>query len=67
VGRLHCLLPWWEDATVDFMTSGGYNVVSQIKKVFSARVYYQFFCIITNISYKIINNSFLIKIFKKLF
>ncbi|KAL9276740.1 hypothetical protein ACSQ67_025753 [Phaseolus vulgaris] len=33
VGRLHCLLPWWEDATVDFMTSGGYNVVSQIKKV----------------------------------
>ncbi|WVZ24482.1 hypothetical protein V8G54_003026 [Vigna mungo] len=32
VGRLHCLFPWWEDATVDFMTSGGYNVVSQIKK-----------------------------------
>ncbi|XP_010258065.1 PREDICTED: uncharacterized protein LOC104597956 isoform X2 [Nelumbo nucifera] len=26
VGRLHCLLPWWEDATVDFMISGGYNV-----------------------------------------
>ncbi|KAF7809042.1 alpha/beta fold hydrolase [Senna tora] len=33
LGRLHCLMPWWEDATVDFMTSGGYNVVSQIKKV----------------------------------
>ncbi|CAL0312196.1 unnamed protein product [Lupinus luteus] len=33
IGRLHCLLPWWEDATVDFMTSGGYNVASQIKKV----------------------------------
>ncbi|XXG55568.1 hypothetical protein AAC387_Pa03g3210 [Persea americana] len=33
VGRLHCLLPWWEDATVDFMASGGYNVSSQIKKV----------------------------------
>ncbi|XP_027347351.1 uncharacterized protein LOC113858797 isoform X2 [Abrus precatorius] len=33
VGRLHCLLPWWDDATVDFMTSGGYNVASQIKKV----------------------------------
>ncbi|KAI4314081.1 hypothetical protein L6164_027021 [Bauhinia variegata] len=33
VGRLHCLLPWWEDATVDFMTSGGYNVSSQIKQV----------------------------------
>ncbi|KAK9272536.1 hypothetical protein L1049_002909 [Liquidambar formosana] len=33
VGRLHCLLPWWEDATVNFMKSGGYNVVDQIKKV----------------------------------
>ncbi|KAL5193185.1 2-hydroxy-6-oxo-6-phenylhexa-2,4-dienoate hydrolase [Glycine soja] len=33
IGRLHCLLPWWEDATVDFMTSGGYNVASQIEKV----------------------------------
>ncbi|KAF9591533.1 hypothetical protein IFM89_004587 [Coptis chinensis] len=30
VGRLHCLLPWWEDATVDFMISGGYNVSAQI-------------------------------------
>ncbi|KAH9607006.1 hypothetical protein KSS87_013781 [Heliosperma pusillum] len=33
IGRLHCLYPWWEDATVDFMTSGGYNVVSLIKQV----------------------------------
>lgn len=33
VGRLHCLLPWWEDATVDFMNSGGYNVSSQIDQV----------------------------------
>ncbi|XP_073221007.1 alpha/beta hydrolase domain-containing protein VTE7-like isoform X2 [Cicer arietinum] len=33
VGRLHCLLPWWDDATVDFMTSGGYNVSSLIRKV----------------------------------
>ncbi|XP_022948386.1 uncharacterized protein LOC111452078 isoform X2 [Cucurbita moschata] len=33
VGRLHCLLPWWEDATVNFMYSGGYNVVSLIKQV----------------------------------
>ncbi|XP_019428865.1 PREDICTED: uncharacterized protein LOC109336606 isoform X2 [Lupinus angustifolius] len=33
VGRLHCLMPWWDDATVDFMTSGGYNVVSLIGKV----------------------------------
>lgn len=33
VGRLHCLLPWWEDATVDFMINGGYNVVSLIKQV----------------------------------
>ncbi|KAJ6290413.1 hypothetical protein OIU78_026194 [Salix suchowensis] len=33
VGRLHCLLPWWKDATVNFMLSGGYNVISQIKQV----------------------------------
>ncbi|EFH66282.1 F16A14.4 [Arabidopsis lyrata subsp. lyrata] len=33
IGRLHCLYPWWEDATVSFMTSGGYNVTSLIKKV----------------------------------
>lgn len=33
VGRLHCLLPWWEDATIDFMSSGGYNVSSQINEV----------------------------------
>ncbi|XP_028111546.1 uncharacterized protein LOC114309872 isoform X2 [Camellia sinensis] len=31
VGHLHCLLPWWEDVTVTFMNSGGYNVCSQIK------------------------------------
>nr|XP_043606596.1 uncharacterized hydrolase YugF-like [Erigeron canadensis] len=33
IGRLHCLLPWWEEATVDFMNSGGYNVTAQIYKV----------------------------------
>lgn len=33
VARLHCLLPWWEDATVNYILSGGYNVVNQIKKV----------------------------------
>ncbi|XP_073148756.1 alpha/beta hydrolase domain-containing protein VTE7-like isoform X2 [Henckelia pumila] len=33
IGRLHCLLPWWEDATVDFMISGGYNVGSFIQHV----------------------------------
>lgn len=33
VGRLHCLQPWWKDATIDFMISGGYNVISQIKQV----------------------------------
>ncbi|EPS70191.1 hypothetical protein M569_04568, partial [Genlisea aurea] len=33
VGRLHCLMPWWEDSMVDFMLSGGYNVTSLIKKV----------------------------------
>ncbi|RZC58506.1 hypothetical protein C5167_005817 [Papaver somniferum] len=32
IGRLHCLLPWWEDATVDFMISGGYNVCQQIQQ-----------------------------------
>lgn len=26
VGRLHCLMPSWHDATVDFMLSGGYDV-----------------------------------------
>jgi pimeloyl-ACP methyl ester carboxylesterase len=33
VGQLHCHLPWWEDATVSFMTNGGYNVVNLIKQV----------------------------------
>ncbi|XP_025886857.2 alpha/beta hydrolase domain-containing protein VTE7-like isoform X2 [Solanum lycopersicum] len=33
IGRLHCLLPWWEDATVNFMISGGYNVIDQIEHV----------------------------------
>ncbi|KAK2636075.1 hypothetical protein Ddye_030867 [Dipteronia dyeriana] len=33
VGRLHCLFPWWKDATVDFMISGGYNVSAQIGQV----------------------------------
>lgn len=33
IGRLHCLYPWWEDATVDFMASGGYSVIGLIEKV----------------------------------
>ncbi|CAA0833054.1 alpha/beta-Hydrolases superfamily protein [Striga hermonthica] len=33
IGRLHCSLPWWADATVDFMMSGGYSVSAQIKQV----------------------------------
>ncbi|XP_059648769.1 alpha/beta hydrolase domain-containing protein VTE7 [Cornus florida] len=33
VGRLHCLLPWWENATINFMNSGGYDVSSQIEQV----------------------------------
>ncbi|WOK99344.1 hypothetical protein Cni_G08056 [Canna indica] len=33
VGRLHCLQPWWEDATIDFMLSGGYNVKDHIKQI----------------------------------
>uniref|UniRef100_A0A7N2LAY5 Uncharacterized protein n=1 Tax=Quercus lobata TaxID=97700 RepID=A0A7N2LAY5_QUELO len=32
-GRLHCLYPWWADATVDFMISMGYNVNTQIQQV----------------------------------
>ncbi|GJV11703.1 alpha/beta hydrolase fold-1 [Tanacetum coccineum] len=34
ITRLHCLLPWSEEATVDFMSSGGYNVSAQINQVF---------------------------------
>nr|GEY32229.1 alpha/beta hydrolase fold-1 [Tanacetum cinerariifolium] len=33
IGRLHCVLPWWGDATVDFMNIGGYNVSAKINKV----------------------------------
>ncbi|KAM7269872.1 hypothetical protein ACFE04_025369 [Oxalis oulophora] len=33
ISRLHTLYPWWKDTTVDFMISGGYNVISQIQKV----------------------------------
>ncbi|XP_021910459.1 uncharacterized protein LOC110824195 isoform X2 [Carica papaya] len=33
VGRLHCLYPWWDDAIVDFMTTGGYSVTAQIEQV----------------------------------
>lgn len=33
IGRLHCLLPRWEDATVDFMISGGYDVSADIEQV----------------------------------
>lgn len=33
IGRLHCLYPWWDDATVNFMISGGYNVNGQIEQV----------------------------------
>ncbi|KAI3933435.1 hypothetical protein MKW92_013921 [Papaver armeniacum] len=33
IGRLHCLFPWWEDATVDFMISGGYDVSRQIQQI----------------------------------
>lgn len=33
IGRLHCLLPWWEDATVNFMLTGGYNILKEIKQV----------------------------------
>ena len=32
---MHCLYPWWDDATVDFMISGGYNVSAQIQQVYA--------------------------------
>ncbi|GAA0184920.1 serine protease [Lithospermum erythrorhizon] len=31
--RLHCLLPWWAYATVNYMLGGGYNVTPQIEHV----------------------------------
>ncbi|GLT27560.1 hypothetical protein SLA2020_025470 [Shorea laevis] len=33
IGRLHCLYPWWEEATVNFMISGGYNISQKIEQV----------------------------------
>ncbi|KAI4373355.1 hypothetical protein MLD38_011488 [Melastoma candidum] len=33
IGSLHCQYPWWADASVDFMLSGGYNVTGQISRV----------------------------------
>ncbi|KAH9602637.1 hypothetical protein KSS87_005122 [Heliosperma pusillum] len=33
ISRLPCFLPWWRDATLSFMASGGYNVASQINQV----------------------------------
>lgn len=33
VGRLHCHMPGWEGAKLDFMRSGGYNVAARIPQV----------------------------------
>lgn len=33
IGRLHCLLPHWEEANLSFMQSGGYRVSSDIQRV----------------------------------
>ncbi|CAI5514080.1 unnamed protein product [Closterium sp. Naga37s-1] len=33
VGRLHCLMPDWADAMVDFMRSGGYHVSKRVGEV----------------------------------
>eukprot|EP00250_Pteridium_aquilinum_P033308 c5429_g1_i1 orf=95-1186(+) len=33
VGRLHCFMPGWAKASVDFMLSGGYNVASRVSEV----------------------------------
>ncbi|KAK9676022.1 hypothetical protein RND81_11G048700 [Saponaria officinalis] len=32
ISRLPCFLPWWRDATLRFIASGGYNVTSQINQ-----------------------------------
>ena len=37
---MHCLYPWWEDATVDFMISGGYNVSAQIQQVYAKLLFH---------------------------
>lgn len=34
IGRLHCLLPHWEEANLSFMQSGGYSISSDIERVF---------------------------------
>ncbi|CAI0463146.1 unnamed protein product [Linum tenue] len=33
IGRLHCMYDWWADATVTFMSSGGYDVACLIPKI----------------------------------
>ncbi|KAH7366232.1 hypothetical protein KP509_18G069200 [Ceratopteris richardii] len=33
IGRLHCFMPGWTSAAVDFMLSGGYNVASCVSEV----------------------------------
>lgn len=33
VGRLHCLLPTWEDASVSFLLSGGFVFSDKVKRV----------------------------------
>ncbi|CAI0463121.1 unnamed protein product [Linum tenue] len=33
IGRLHCMYDWWADATVNFMSSGGYDVACLIPKI----------------------------------
>ncbi|CAI7731569.1 unnamed protein product [Closterium sp. NIES-54] len=38
VGRLHCLMPDWADAMVDFMRSGGYHVSKRVGEVRGGRM-----------------------------
>ncbi|XP_068654426.1 alpha/beta hydrolase domain-containing protein VTE7 isoform X2 [Aristolochia californica] len=57
VGRLHCLLPWWEDATINFMLSGGYDVSSLLK---------QESLIIWGENDQIISNKFALRLHKEL-
>ncbi|XP_068654425.1 alpha/beta hydrolase domain-containing protein VTE7 isoform X1 [Aristolochia californica] len=60
VGRLHCLLPWWEDATINFMLSGGYDVSSLLKQLKQESL------IIWGENDQIISNKFALRLHKEL-
>ncbi|GKU97346.1 hypothetical protein SLEP1_g10503 [Rubroshorea leprosula] len=71
VGRLHCHMPWWKDATANFMGSGGYNVISQINqvkrktliicgeddKIVSKKLTLRLYCELLNATLRVVPNS----------